>query len=166
MKKITVVLFTLCLSFTFGQTEKSIESKPVSVTIFLDKAQVTRTAAASTEAGRYGLVLSGLSANLDPQSIQVSGKGAFTILGVSHRRNFLNEFNRPQSLKKLHDSLSWFQKQLQQDLNKKEVLEKEEQLLVANQKFSGTNQNLTVNELRLMSDYPHDRNFWRKIKSS
>lgn len=153
MKKIPVLLFALCLNSVFGQTEKNIESKPVAITVFLDKAQVSRTASTSLEAGRYGLVLSGLSANLDPQSIQVSGKGAFSILGVSHRRNFLNEFNRPQSLKKLYDSLSWFQKQLQQEINKKEVLEKEEQLLVANQKFSGNNQNLTVNELKLMSDY-------------
>jgi len=157
MKKLVIVLSALCICNAYSQTEKNIDSKPVSVTIFLDKAQVTRTAATTTDAGRYGLVLSGLSAALDPQSIQVSGKGSFSILGVSHRRNFLSEFNRPQSLKKLFDSLAWCQKQLQLEMNKKEVLEKEEQLLMANQKFSGNNQNLTVNELRLMSDYYRNR---------
>lgn len=157
MKKLLVLVFTIYLQASFGQIEKNLDSKPVSVTIFLDKAQVTRIASTTTEAGRFGLVLSGLSANLDPQSIQVSGKGAFSILGVSHRRNFLNEFNRPHALKKLFDSLAWYQKQLQQELNKKEVLEKEEQLLMANQKFSGNNQNLTVNDIRLMSDYYRNR---------
>ncbi|MFZ9980693.1 MAG: DUF4139 domain-containing protein [Cyclobacteriaceae bacterium] len=157
MKKIFVVLFAFYFQASFSQTEKYLDSKAVAVTVFLDKVQVTRTVATTAEAGRYGLVLSGLSAALDPQSIQVSGKGSFTILGVSHRRNFISDFNRPVALRKLLDSLVWYQKQLQQEMNKKEVLEKEEQLLIANQKISGNTQNLTVNELKLMSEYYRNR---------
>ena len=149
-------LFALLLAGSFianAQNEKSVESKPLNVTVFLNKAQVTRSASTQIESGRSNLVISGLSAILDPKSIQVSGKGAFSILGVSHRQNFLSEFNRPKSLKNLYDSLTYYQKQLQSEINKKETLEREEQLLSANQKFSGGNQNLTVNELKMMSEY-------------
>ena len=86
-------LFALLLAGSFiadAQNEKSVESKPLNVTVFLNKAQVTRSASTQIESGRSNLVISGLSAILDPKSIQVSGKGAFSILGVSHRQNFLS----------------------------------------------------------------------------
>lgn len=153
MKKCLIIMFLTAWFYAGAQSEKSVDSKPVSITVFLNKAQVTRLVDTQLEAGRTNLVISGLSAILDPKSIQVSGKGGFTILGVSHRQNFLNEFNRPKSLKALYDSLNYYQKQLQSETNKKETLEREEQLLSANQKFSGNTQNLTVNELKLMSDY-------------
>lgn len=153
MKKYLIALFLTTWLLAGAQSEKSADSKPVNITVFLNKAQVTRLVNTQLEAGNTNLVISGLSAIMDPKSIQVSGKGAFTILGVSHRQNFLSEFNRPKSLKNLYDSLNYFQKQLQSETNKKETLEREEQLLSANQKFSGNTQNLTVNELKLMSDY-------------
>jgi hypothetical protein len=41
--------------------------------------------------GTSTLVLAGLSDEVDPANIQVSGTGAFTILGVQHRLNYLEE---------------------------------------------------------------------------
>ena len=157
MKKSFLAVMVISWIMADAQQEKSVESKPVSVTVFLNKAQVTRSVITQVDAGKSNLIISGLSAMLDPKSIQISGKGAFSILGVSHRQNFLNEFNRPKSLKVLYDSLNHYQKQLQAELNKNETLEREEQLLAANQKFSGNTQNLTVTELKSISDYYRNR---------
>jgi len=157
MKKITL-LACLLLTFTLSaQTEKPTESKINSVTVFLSKAQVNRSVKTKVEAGRTTLVITGLSPQLDPQSIQVGGKGKFTIMGTGHRINYLNEFNKPKKLAVLQDSLELIQKAIVHEGSQKEVLNREEQMILANQKISGTNQNLTVVELKAMADFFRSR---------
>lgn len=158
MKRIFLILVLFGLLQTVGaQTDKQVDSKISRVTVFLNRAQVTRELKTRVEAGRTNLILSGLTANLDQQSIQVSGKGAITILGISHNQNYLSDHNRPKSLQVLYDSLEIYRKQLVQEQHQKEVLNKEEQLLLSNQKIGGANQNLTVNELKAMADFYRTR---------
>ncbi len=140
-----------------GQNEKSVDSKITNVTVFLNKAQVKREVKTRLEAGKTNLVVTGLTSQLDPQSIQVSGKGSFVILGISHQQNYLNEFNMPKALKMLKDSVESLQKQLALEQSQKEILNKEEQMLLINQKIGGTNQNLTVAELKAMADFYRTR---------
>lgn len=140
-----------------AQRELSMESKITNVTVFLAKAQVTREARAKLEPGKTSLVLSGLTALLDPASVQVSGKGNFVILGITHRQNFLSELNMPRELRLLKDSVAVYQKQIALEQSQKEILGREEQLLLNNQKLGGANQNVTVAELKAMADFFRSR---------
>jgi uncharacterized protein (TIGR02231 family) len=140
-----------------GQNEKNVDSKITDVTVFLNKAQVTREVKTRIEPGRVNLVVRGLTSQLDPESIQVTGKGSFIILGISHQQNYLSELNMPKSLKALKDSVEQLQKQLQLEQSQKEILSKEEQMLLSNQKIGGTTQNLTVAELKAMADFYRSR---------
>lgn len=137
----------------YAQPEKPLESKITNITVFLSNAQVTREAKGKVEAGKSNLILTGLTSQLDPNSIQVAGKGNFIILGITHRQNYLTEFNMPKPLKALKDSIESLQKQVVLEQSKKEILNKEEQMLLSNQKIGGTNQNLTVAELKAMADF-------------
>lgn len=158
MKRISLILVLIGLMlFAEAQTLKQVDSKISRITVFLNRAQVTRELKTRVEAGRTNLILSGLTANLDQQSIQVSGKGAITILGINHNQNYLSDHNRPKSLQVLYDSLEFYRKQLLQEQHQNEVLSKEEQLLLSNQKIGGTNQNLSVNELKAMADFYRTR---------
>jgi uncharacterized protein (TIGR02231 family) len=103
------------------------------------------------------LILNGLTSQLDQQSIQVSGKGNFVILGISHNQNYLNEFNGPKSLQALRDSLEIYKRQISLEQNQKDILNKEEQMLLSNQKIGGSQQNLTVAELKTMADFYRSR---------
>lgn len=141
----------------FGQPDKAVDSKITQVTVFLNKAQVTRDAKTRIEAGKTNLIITGLTSQLDPQSIQVTGKGSFIILGISHQQNYLNEFNLPKTLKGMKDSVEYFQKQVLLEQSQKEILNKEEQMLLSNQKIGGTSQNLTVAELKGMADFYRSR---------
>jgi uncharacterized protein (TIGR02231 family) len=53
----------------------------------------------------------------------------------------------------LKDSIELLQKQVAHQQSQKEILNKEEQMLLSNQKIGGTNQNLTVAELKAMADF-------------
>lgn len=156
----TKLVFALLLAnnvLAIAQSEKPVESKITNVTVFLSKAQVTREVKARLEAGKTTLVLTGLTAQMDTESIQAAGKGNFVILGISHRQNFLNELNVPRSLKVLRDSLEYYQKQASLEQSQKEILNKEEQLLNANQRIGGNNQNITVAEMKGMADFYRSR---------
>lgn len=153
IKSVIVGLMLLNVRVIFAQAEKPVESKITNVTVFLAKAQVTREVRTRIEAGKSTLVLTGLSAQMDTESIQAAGKGTFVILGISHRQNFLDELNLPKGLKVLKDSLEYYQKQVVLGQSQKEILNKEEQMLLANQRIGGNNQNITVAELKGMADF-------------
>lgn len=154
MKNILFFSFTLFLvSGASAQEDKVVESKIARVTVFLNKAQVTRELKTRVPEGKTNIVVSGLTAQLDPNSIQVSAKGNLTLLGISHQQNFLSDLATPGRLKNLQDSVSILQEKILFENMQKQILEKEEQMLISNQKIGGVNQNLPVNELKSMAEF-------------
>ena len=87
------LLVSLCilLSATTWAKEQPVTTSISAVKVFLSGAEVTRSGKAELLKGTATLVFAGLPEELDPANIQVSGSGAFTILGVQHRLNFLEE---------------------------------------------------------------------------
>jgi uncharacterized protein (TIGR02231 family) len=136
----------------FSQTDKPVDTDIRRVTVFLNRAQMSREVKTRLEAGKTNLVIRGITSQLDPQSIQVSGKGNFIILGISHNQNYLNEFNVPKPLQVLRDSLEYYRKQLRIEQNQNDILSKEEQMILSNQKIGGQ-QNISVTELKAMADF-------------
>ncbi|MEX2233125.1 MAG: DUF4139 domain-containing protein [Cyclobacteriaceae bacterium] len=154
MKKIILgIVILFVIQTATAQQDKEVESKISQVTVFLNKAQVTRELKTRIQEGTSNLIIQGLTAQLDPNSIQVSGKGNFILLGISHQQNFLNDLITPSRLRSLNDSLQDIQSKIIFETTQKQILDKEEQMLLSNQKIGGTNQNLPVNELKSMADF-------------
>lgn len=157
MKYFSLWMMLITSLIASAQTERPVDSRITNVTVFLSSAQVTREVKTRIEGGKATLVVSGLTAYLDPNSIQVSGKGNLMILGVSHRQNYLNEFNVPKPLQLLRDSIERLRNGVALENAQKEILGREEQLILTNQKIGGANQNLTVAELKAMADFFRSR---------
>jgi uncharacterized protein (TIGR02231 family) len=153
MKSISFIILWIAALSGVAQNNQPVSSKITDVTVFLNRAQVTRQVKTQLAPGKTELVVGGLTSMLDPQSIQVSGKGNFIILGTSHQLNYLSELNMPKSLRALKDSIEWLQKQISLEQSQKEILNKEEGMLMSNQKIGGANQNLSVMELKAMADF-------------
>lgn len=154
MKKILYCVLVLFLVIpAFAQQEKTVESKISHVTVFLTRAQVTREVKTRIQEGTTNLVISGLTAQLDPNSIQVSARGNVILLGISHQQNYLNESATPERIRILNDSLHRIQTKILFETTQKNILDKEENMLLSNQKIGGSNQNLPVNELKSMADF-------------
>lgn len=156
LRKLLLLAMLFTTATLFGQSEKRVDSKITEVTVFLDRAQVTRVVKTRVEAGKTNIILQGLTSSLDQQSVQVSGKGKFTILGISHQQNYSREFSSPRT-KTLKDSIDLVQRSVTLEQAQKEILSKEEQLLLSNQKIGGANQNLSVAELKAMADFYRTR---------
>lgn len=152
-----VVLMAGITCAAFAQVDRPVETEIKDITVFLARAQVNRSVKTRLEPGRTNLVVTGLASQLDPNSIQVVGRGNFTILGTSFRQNYLQDVNMPKSLRVLKDSLTYYQRQLTIEESQKEILNKEEAMLTANQRIGGGNSNLTVAELKAMADFFRSR---------
>jgi uncharacterized protein (TIGR02231 family) len=160
MKKhsLTVVLFCLSLfSFADELERTTVKSTLKTATVFLSKAQLTHTASTNVPAGTTILEFGGHTAYLDPQSLQVSGQGNFTIISVSHEKIYTNHAEPPARIKAVKDSLETIQEKIDFNNRMAEVLNKEEQLLMANQQMKGQNSNLTASDLEDMADFFRDR---------
>ena len=86
-----VLLFTLSLAHLLTlplfAKEQPITSKVTGAKVFLSGAQIARSASATITTGNTTLIFTGLSEQLDPMSIQVNGKGGFSILSVKDRKS-------------------------------------------------------------------------------
>lgn len=77
-----LVPLTLALSGAVAQSAAPVASSVVKVTVFSDRALVTRRARPRVAAGETTLVFADLPASTDAASLQVSGEGAFTLRDV------------------------------------------------------------------------------------
>jgi uncharacterized protein (TIGR02231 family) len=152
-KLITLILI---VGFCFGamaQQKQNTISEIKEVTVFTNKAQITREARTSLKKGNTELVFTGLSAQIDPNSIQVKVKGVLIILGIRHERNYLTNLDEPKQVKVLKDSLAYYKSQINEQEVFKSIYKKEEALLASNQVISGKERGITVGELKAMADF-------------
>src|SRR5271163_1253964 len=90
-KILMVVCFIATALAVKANDDQKITSKVQKVIVFLNGAQVTRTAMVNVNTGTSELVFGGISPGIDVQSIQVHANGDFTILSVKREMNYLDE---------------------------------------------------------------------------
>lgn len=127
------------------------------VTVFLAGAQIERTGSITIPDGNSMVVVTGLPVDVNPQTVQVSGKGNFSILSVSHTTNYLVEQEKPKDILAMEDSLQ----RLKEVVNDKNavlsVYSQEEALILANKQLGGQNNGLSVAALKEASDFYRTR---------
>lgn len=137
--------------------ERNVPSKPNAAKVFLQGAQVSRTASATVPAGTSTLVFTGLAQQLDPQSIQVTGKGGYTILSVNHRINHLTESPAKKEIEELQARIKLMERDVATETGLRQVWEQEEQLLLKNTAIGGQQQGVTASQLQAVNDYVRGR---------
>ncbi|MBW8049530.1 MAG: DUF4139 domain-containing protein [Cytophagales bacterium] len=147
-----IALFSTIYSAN-ADTEKTLASNIKHVTVFLNKAQITRAAKTTVDAGLTNLVFDNLSAYIDKQSIQASGKGGIVIMSVQHKVNYLDQQKKTPKLIKLEDSLRYYQRELEQYANVVDVLTKEEIMILKNQAIGGQDNGVSIAELQRAADF-------------
>jgi uncharacterized protein (TIGR02231 family) len=124
---------------TFAQTEQKVSSTITNVTVFINQAQITRTAKVSLDAGVTNLVFDQVSPLINLNSIQIRVGGNITLLSVSNRKNYLKDDEKPKNIVLLEDSLDRINAALNDFKSDKENIIFEKELMLAN-KSVGSNQ--------------------------
>jgi uncharacterized protein (TIGR02231 family) len=148
-----IILFISCGVLCAQERTTAVSSVISGVTVFLKGAEVQRTGTLTLKEGAQQVVFENLPQHINPQSIQVSGIGKFTILGVSHRINYLQPAEKTKEVAALEDSL----RQINEDMALQEaalrVINEEQEMLKANRYIGGTSTGVKMAELKTFADY-------------
>jgi hypothetical protein len=158
MRQVYTVLCLLIYVISYSQKDaQPISTKIEKVTVFLQGAQVERTAKQTLPAGKYNLVFSGISPKIDKQSIQLKADGKLTVLSVTHQVNFLKEQQVQEEIKQLELQKEQWLEKISLEKNMKNVYTQEEQMLLKNQSIKGDNTTLKATELKEAADFQRQR---------
>ncbi|MCB0818031.1 MAG: DUF4139 domain-containing protein [Flavobacteriales bacterium] len=153
----STLLFCLLPLTALAGEELPVTSTIQEVKVFLNGAQISRSASKSLPLGASTVVFTGLSQQLDPQSIQVNGKGGFTILGVEHRVNYLSESPNKAEVEDLQKRLKALEHDRNAEVGTQQVWQNEEQLLLKNWAVGGQDNGVSATQLQGVNDYVRTR---------
>lgn len=151
-KYLILLLAVLSGSFLQAQSTLTPNSKIDEVLVYRSGAEVTRTAQVSITSGSNSIKFQGLSRNIDPNSIQISGLAGAQINYVNLERDYLSEVPIPADIKELLDSYK--ETQFKLDIRKRvaAAYDEEKKLLLANQNILGEDSKLGVADLVQLAD--------------
>lgn len=132
--------------------EQKVASKVQKVIVFLNGAQVTRTAKTDISEGTSILLFENISPGIDAQSIQVHADGDFTILSVNNELNYLIATHQ-QNIDGLREQEKTIQDKIDLENGQLIVNQEEQTMLLKNQLVKGDNSNLDVAQLKQALDF-------------
>jgi hypothetical protein len=152
-----LIVFVFIAIVAKADDGQKIASKIQKVIVFLNGAQITRTAMVNISSGTSTLVFENLSPGIDVQSIQVHADGEFTILSVKHELNFLNEQVKQSKVTELQAQQKAIKDKIALQNNLLAVYQEEENMLLKNQVITGQNTSLDVLKLKQALDFQTER---------
>jgi hypothetical protein len=158
LKKLTLIISLSVFATVVKADEgQKVESKVQKVTVFLNGAQVTRTATAQISAGTSTLIFGNISPDIDVQSLQVRAAGDFTILSVKNELNYLDEQTRQNSVLALQAQQKAIRDKITYQNTLLAIDKQEEDMLARNQVVSGDNTGLDLIKLKAALDFQRAR---------
>jgi len=159
--KTAAVFLSLLLSpfLVIAQQVKrtTIETKMEQVTVFTKGAQVKRTGKQSIQTGKQEIVFTGISTDIEKQSVQVKADGKLIILSVRVQRDYLKEQEVREEIKQLQDKLQILNDKINITGKTLDVFKQEETMLIKNQQIAGSTVTLKPEELRQSLDFQRQR---------
>ncbi|MEC7771752.1 MAG: mucoidy inhibitor MuiA family protein [Bacteroidota bacterium] len=154
--KNTVILF-LCVPFLLFANTIKTPSKIKEVTVYLNGAQITRTASCLLKEGSNEVVFTGLSHKIDESSIQISGLGAVSILAIAYDTNFLEKTESNPKIKAWENTIEELEYEVSLVKNTIAGLEEEEKVITSNRIVNGDSQVLDLERIKQVGQYYRER---------
>ncbi len=133
--------------------EISVEPGIREVTVYTSGARLFCEKTVEIPAGTTQVRFTGIPAELDPGSIQVSASGPVTILTVNHELDYLTDPEKSGVIRELEKKRDALKKKVDKEKMQLQILDKEEQFLTANMKVTGTQATTKVAELTELHNY-------------
>ena len=115
------ILIGLCLGCIIPmQAQKQISAKLTDATVYLRGAALTHTASATLKSGSQEVIIDGLSPDIEINSLKVSANGVL-ISATEFTQDYLTPREQAAHIKKLQDSLDYYQEQLKDVQNEMAV---------------------------------------------
>jgi len=153
-KKLSIAAALLFIAAATRADEgQKVASKVQKVTVFLNGAQVSRTALVNISPGTSTLVFENLSPGIDVQSIQVNAGGDFTILSVNHELDFADNDIRQKNIQAIEAKVKLVRNKIALQNNMLSIYQEEANTLAKNPVSNGTNVALDPIRLKQTLDF-------------
>jgi len=157
MNKLIIAFSILFSSMAVSQVEQNIFSKIKSVKLFLTSGEMLHDQTIKVVKGRNKLIFSGISAFADPQSIQFISDGNYRLVSVSTEMDFTAAESFNPRIGYLKDTLDVLKDKHQLNEDNIGAYQAELDVLNANKKLGGQNQNLTVAQIKEAGEFYRTR---------
>ncbi|WP_172826760.1 DUF4139 domain-containing protein [Flammeovirga sp. SJP92] len=149
---ITLLFFLLFQTYVMGQSfqEKKMKSTIKSARVFLKGAELSRKGSIKVAKGKYRLTLNKLSTSIDGNSLQVKGKGDFTILSSKFNINVTEKPINNLSADSLLVEIEKIDFKLKQINKRENLLRQKEVLISSNNKLGSAEKGVNSTDLTQM----------------
>ncbi len=148
-----VVLVLPGIILSAAETDIKLSSKITHVTVFNSGAQVTGVSNVSLTQGITTLSIQGLSPNIDEQSLQVRGKGNFTVLSASLVKNYISELKEKDQIEILRKKIEELAVKIEDERLQSGILKEEESFLITNKDAGGKNESLDAANFKILFEF-------------
>ncbi len=152
MRNIQYILLMFSFSAYCGENERFL-AKITKATVFQNQAQITSSVKGSVFAGNNTITIENVSPQLDPQSIQIAGKGEIVIINTKYNNNFIGSSKVSPKFSQLSDSLRIINEELKMITYSQDALEREKELLKTNYSTAATTIGNTADKVKAMADF-------------
>lgn len=156
MKKATQLILFFPF-FCFGQNPIKIASTIEKVTIYFSGAQVSRTAKININQGKNEFVFTGISPQIDKESIQISSPYDLDFSLIKHQLNSQSESAIQTEISSLNQQKIDILDRIESEKQNLKVYQREEEMLLKNQSVGGSYSGLKPADLKEMVDYQRGR---------
>lgn len=157
MKQYIIISISLIMGLglnAFSESNEEVLKTEISkATVFIQGAQISREGTAGIKSGNTILVIKGLSRFIDANTIQVQGLGAFTVLSVNHRMNYLSSTEKTEKEKLLGSELKKIQEQIVDLRTGIQIYGAREKMLVANSALASKGGTLSPESFMVFAEF-------------
>ena len=150
------LLFLLLSGIAYAQKPVFTTAKVKAATVYFNAAEITQAATVTLPAGTSEIVVKNVADYLNENTVQIGAPASLTVLSVQFTRDYISEFEPDETsplIKKVRDSITLVQKELQRTSILKNSELKTLELLDKNSVVAGQNTGLSVAELIKLADY-------------
>ncbi len=157
MQKIFILFLSLTVTLSYASNGKKTPSKIESVTVYLNGAQIQRSAASSIFSGTTELIFNDLSPDINKNSIQISGLKDASILSINYSIDYLEKKTNSLEVKKLKEQLELLLAKKNKHDNLLLGLAHELKVLENNQQINSKETQLSLDRVQQISTYYRTR---------
>lgn len=154
---LSLIFISICSAFSQDIDTIRVEPEIDKVTVFIVGSEISSSKTINLKKGRNVIVFEDLSTKLNSQSIRVSSQNDASILNVSFKKvqpTFEEQNSRYYIIK---DSITLVNKEIVELTNKKTAFETEKNLLTQNMNLGGTNNGVSITDLKEAADFYRER---------
>ncbi len=150
-------LFIFISALSFANPTQPTKSSVKAVTVFVDGAQVTRTANINLLSGTTEFSFTKLSPHINENSISISGLDGASILSINYAINHISKLDKSEKVEQLQEEIEMLNDAIKLEENTMEGYMQEIKIIEENRKLGNENQVVSLDKLKQFAAYYRER---------